>query len=74
MAITSAKAYHLPLQHVAQHLPWFGSTYIMVSIKIAGHTNTHTQSGVGKLLRLTYSPDLRKPCLKTGENVPANKI
>ena len=66
MAITSAKAHHLPYKHMAQHLPWFWSIYNMVSIKIAGHTNTHTPSNVGKLLRLTFSSDLRKPCLKTG--------
>ena len=33
-----------------------------------------TPSSVGKLLRLTFSSDLGKPCLKTGESLSPNKI
>ena len=67
MAITSAKAHHLPLQHHG-----ITSAIVFVSLhqsvhKIAGCTNTHTPSSVGKLLRLTFSSDLRKLCLKTGK-------
>ena len=42
--------------------------------KIAGHTSTHPPSSVGKLLRLTFSSELRKPCLKTGKNLSPNKF
>ena len=34
--------------------------FTTVSIKIAGHTNTHTPK-VLEIIRLTFSSDLRKP-------------
>ena len=42
--------------------------------KITGHTNTHKTSSVGKLIRITFSSDQKKPCLKTGKSLSFNKI
>ena len=67
MAITSAKAYHLPIQHCG-NTSALKICFKKQSVKILQDTTfSHTPSGVSKLYRTTFSSDLRKPCCKLGK-------
>ena len=74
-AKTSAKAHLVPYKHMAKPSAINIRKLHHSDHKITGHTNTHSPSIDGKLFRITFSSDQKKPCLKTGNSfLCSNKI